>query len=223
MTSKAFIPAALLTLLPLAAFAQTGETSAQATNQGGPMVVERVYNGFLVEPDVKITEVDKRTSELVGAHAGWVFGEQFLIGGGGYVLANPTRDRRMGYGGLVVAWLARPHDSIGFSVKGLVGAGGSDLFSTRTELVRAPGLHEMHGFPGSGPIDVDRYIPTTFRVRRNQAFFVAEPEADLLVRFSRMLRLTVGAGYRFTGQRRGSGNGLDGAVGTIGLQLGWLN
>src|SRR4051794_2483931 len=33
----------------------------------GPMTVERVKSGFLVEPEVKVTKFDHRTSELVGA------------------------------------------------------------------------------------------------------------------------------------------------------------
>ena len=38
--------------------------SAQPT---GPMTVERIHSGCLAAPEVKVTEIDHKTSELVGA------------------------------------------------------------------------------------------------------------------------------------------------------------
>ena len=67
------LAASLVLLAPLTAAAQ-----------GGPMIVERVENGFLASPDVKVTDVDHKTSELVGGYAGWVFDQTVFVGGGGY-------------------------------------------------------------------------------------------------------------------------------------------
>jgi len=102
------------------------------------MIIERIHSGFLVAPDVKVTEVDKKTSELVGGYAGWVTDDTFFIGGGGYWLANQSHDREMAYGGLVVQWLAHTSNRFGYSAKGLVGAGRATLSSPLPQiLVRA--------------------------------------------------------------------------------------
>jgi hypothetical protein len=75
-------------------------------------------------------------------------------------------------------------------------------------------------------LDRGRLVRDRFRI--DKSFLVAAPEVDALVRFSKHLRLAVGASYRFTGSarrrngffdRRG-GPGLDGASGSIGLQIG---
>jgi len=152
--------------------------------------------------------VDGRTSELVGAYGGRITDDTFFIGGGGYWMANQSRDREMAYGGLVVQWLTRTSAPLGFSVKGLVGGGSSTLVRTITTVIdprqlRALGLR----------------APDT-RIRTHQAFFVAKPEADLLVRLTRHMRLTVGAGYRLIAADRGGDARLRGAVGTLGLQIG---
>jgi hypothetical protein len=204
---KAIGAALALCLLPIAASAQTGaaldRSSADQPSQG-PMIVERVHNGFLVVPEYKFTEVDKRSAGLAGAYAGVVIDEHFFVGGGGYVLTTERRGREMAYGGLVLGWLGG-NDTFGYSAKTLLGGGSAESF-----FVAAPG----------------RFPTEPFRVR--QSFFVAEPEVDLLIHFSDHVGLAVGAGYRFTGSDRygrdiGFGipdSRLSGAVGSIGLQIG---
>ena len=189
-----------LCLLPLAAAAQTPSSQ-------GPMVVEEVHNGFLIAPDFKYTEVDKRSSSLAGGYAGLVFDEHFFVGGGAYVLANNTRGRELAYGGLVLQWLGGGSDTFGFSAKTLLGGGRAESSGTVQVLDRG------------------RVISQPFR--SNQAFLVAEPELDALIRITRHLRLAVGAGYRFTGAARSrdffdipSRGRLDGAVGSVALQIG---
>ena len=75
-------------LVPLSAAAQPGSVATPRTQ--GPMIVEPIHSGFLAAPDVKVTEVDRRTSELVGGYAGWVTDDTFFVGGGGYWLAIGT-------------------------------------------------------------------------------------------------------------------------------------
>src|SRR3954451_89976 len=58
-----------------------------------------------VAPDLKITEIEGRTSGLAGGYAGVVIDEHFFIGGGAYVLATDTRGRDMAYGGLILQWM----------------------------------------------------------------------------------------------------------------------
>ena len=216
MSTKTWAQALALTLLPLTAAAQTSESLAgeqpQPANAQGPMVIERIDNGFIIEPDVKVTRFDNHTSELVGASGGWVLEKTFFIGGGGYGLVNPHNDRRLGYGGVVAQWLVNADGPVGFSVKGLFGGGASTVTSSITELIRVPTPR------GAAP----QFAPTTVRFRDHQGFVVAEPEVDLLFRLSSRVRITAGAGYRFTGQDRRSFDGthLNGAVGTFGVQIG---
>jgi hypothetical protein len=205
----------MLCLLPIAASAQTAAGGAAPSTSQGPMIVERIHSGFLVAPDVKVTEVDKKTSELVGGYAGWVADETIFIGGGGYWLANNSREREMAYGGLVVQWLAHANDRVGFSAKGLVGAGRATLASPASDLI-------ARGDPRGriDPADPRRTVLTNTVVRFREDFFVAEPEIDLLLRLTQHLRLTAGAGYRFTGGERRDDSRLRGAVGSVGLQIG---
>src|SRR5262245_20059814 len=108
------LPAAVVfSLVPLLAYAQT----PQGQRTQGPMIVERVQSGFLVAPEVKVTEFDHRTSELVGAYGGWLSQEMFFIGGGGYWLANRSSDRELGYGGLIIGILPRTEGAIGFGAR----------------------------------------------------------------------------------------------------------
>jgi hypothetical protein len=190
--------ALILCLLPMAASAQTS---------AGPMIVEEVHNGFLVAPDFKITEIDRKTSGLAGGYAGFVIAEQFFIGGGAYVLASDRHDRDLAYGGLVLQWFGRGGERFGFSAKTLLGGGRSESWDTIQVLDRG------------------RLINDRFRVR--QDFFVAEPEVGVRIGLVSHIHLTAGAGYRFTGSARGRNGffdggrtGLNGAVGSIGLQIG---
>ena len=181
----------LLSLIPMAAAAQSGGPSADAQAGQGPMIVERVKSGFLVAPEIKVTRVDRKTSELVGAYAGWLHDQSFFIGGGGYWLANRSRDREMAYGGVVVGWLAAIDRPIGFGAKVLIGGGRATSTGSSADFFdpRDDGPHVL-GAP-------------VVNVRVRQKFFVAEPEANLLLNFSKKVRLAAGVGYRFIRTERG--------------------
>ena len=55
---------------------------------------------------------------------------------------------------------------------------------------------------------------------RREGFFVAEPEANLLVNLTRHLRLTAGVGYRLIGGARSADDRLRGVSGGVALQIG---
>jgi hypothetical protein len=173
-----------LWLLPAAASAQTVSTAPDLATveqiTQGPMKVERIRNGFLAAPDFKITDFDHKTSGLVGGYAGVVFAESFFIGGGGYGLVTDTNNRSLGYGGFLMQWFGRTSETVGFSGKMLIGWGEADT---------------TEGFTV-----VDNRGRTSVQTARvHQDFYVFEPEVNGLVRLSRNVRLTGGAGYRFTG------------------------
>lgn len=188
------------------------------------MTVERMHNGFYAAGDVKITDVDKHTSELVGGQAGWVFDDALFVGGGGYWLANGSRDREMAYGGLVVQWQARPKERVGYGVKGLIGGGEATLAQTITFPNIFVDTREFGFDPRrmQTPMnDVIRnaalLIPTKLRFREN--FFVAEPEATVSVKLLEHLKLTGGVGYRFVATGDRVDNRLRGATGSVGFQI----
>ena len=210
--TRACITCLVVWLLPIAATAQT-------TPSQGPMIVERVHNGFLVAPDFKITEVDGKTSELAGGYAGVLTGDKIFIGGGGYWLANQSSDREMAYGGLIVQWLARTDERFGFSARGLVGGGRATLSSSLSDILKmSDGDRRSLGRINQDDLNRSRLVDS--RIRFREEFFVAEPEVGLLVRLSKRMRLTGGAGYRFTAGEGRNDNRLYSAVGSVGLQIG---
>ncbi|MBI3403506.1 MAG: hypothetical protein HY048_19005 [Acidobacteria bacterium] len=211
----------ILSLFCAPAFAiaqQAGASTAQPIGTQGPMTVERMHTGFLITPGVKITDVARTTSELVGGSAGWVTDRTFFIGAGGYWLANQSSTRKMGYGGLVVQWLARTDERVGFSVKGLFGAGAATVPGTATQVLFPPNYpfgpdgHMLTGDPLMHP------TMTTTTVRLRQEFFVAEPEANLTLRLTKRVRLAGGVGYRAVSRDHRDGTQLSGVTGTVGLQ-----
>ena len=203
-------------LLPLAASAQPGGGPGTPASQG-PMIVERVHSGLLVAPDFKITDFDKRASELAGGYAGWLTDETFFIGGGGYWLANQARDRKMAYGGLVVQWLTRGNRRTAFAAKGLIGGGRATLGTTGSQ---AFDLRDVRGLQFDQR-DLDRFARGlgNSRVRFREDFFVAEPEVDVAIRLTRRLRLAAGAGYRFTVTEGRDDRRFSGATGSLALQI----
>jgi hypothetical protein len=186
-----------------------------------------MHSGFVVAPDVKVTEVDNKTSALAGGYAGWLTDDALFIGGGGYWLANQTSDRKMAYGGLVVQWLARTDRTIGFGAKGLVGGGQATLGSTLPQLLGGPvppttRLPDLFNDPRLSRFrnDIDRlFRGGDTRVRFREGFFVAEPEVDVVVRLTRQLRLTGGVGYRLIASDDLDDRRLRGATGSVALQI----
>lgn len=214
----------------MSAFAQPAAAPVQPAT--GQLTIERVEQGFVVAPDARITEVDGRTAALAGGYAGWMTDRTWLIGAGGYWLANNHDDLQMAYGGMVAEWLARSDQRIGFGVRGLVGGGRATLGSTVGEYfgdggviglpVRMPRLiqaarqmHRGRDWDGRTPsIDAD----TPLLVR--EYFFVVEPQASVVWHFARWARLDVGVGYRLTSGAGALDEDLRGASASVAVQFG---
>jgi len=210
---RIFTAAVVLSLLPISASAQTSDGAAldlaAAQASQGPMTVERIHNGFLAAPEFKITDFDHKTSGLAGGYAGVVFADAFFIGGGGYGLVTDTKNRSLGYGGLILQWFGRTNETFGFSGRMLMGWG------------TAESLQPFQVVDNRGRVSVQS-------ARVHQDFYVFEPEVNGLVRFSEHMRLTGGAGYRFTGHGWYNHNYYDypghnspsGWTASVGLQFG---
>jgi len=162
-------------LLAAGMFLGHGASSAQETLMGGDL-----RHGGFGAPVVKFTQIDDRFGVLVGGRGGWIINGSFVVGAGGYGLANldnfehvtnPAGDRgrlAMGYGGLELTYVVRPDELVHFSLGALIGAGG---------VVWNPQGQ-------SGKQDDD-------------AFFIAEPELDVVLNVTTFMRAALGVSYRF--------------------------
>src|SRR5436190_126376 len=135
------------------AVSASDESVAQLPGTQGPMTLERVHSGWAITPDFKVTDFDGATKSLAGAYGGWVYDNTLLIGAGGYWMTNGSRDRDLQYGGAVVEWLQHADRALGFSVRGLVGWGTSELPGTVLRIVQPSPRSDRDGrrLPSGAP------------------------------------------------------------------------
>lgn len=169
--------------------------------------VSPTEDGFMIAPDYRVTEINHETAQFVGAYGGYVFDGQFLVGGGGYWQTQSIQGERIAYAGPVVEWRAFRSKTFGLNFHGLVGGGWRDLDDSYFARFDRPGI-DRRALP-----------PERFRTLlygfHNDPFFVAEPEAQFVVRLGSSVRVQAGAGYRAT-----SVDSLSGASGSVSVQFG---
>jgi hypothetical protein len=219
---------AVLAAAPAPVQAQERQPAAPPDPQASTMQVTPLKRGWLVAPDVKITRVDDEAATLVGGYVGWVTDGAFLVGAGGYWLADGSDNREMAYGGLVLEWLARTDRRIGFGARTLLGGGTATIGFSYAELLgpMAPVAfvgppvrfgHHGGGRPGHG-FDPGDLTGRTWRVGEN--FLVAEPQANVLLTVTDWMRIDAGVGYRLIGGTSLLDDRLGGVSGTIAVQFG---
>ena len=235
---RTIIVAIAALLVASVAFAQNAQNTPAPAS--GPLVLEQIHDGWALAPDVKVTSVDTRTGELVGAYGGRVFDGSLLIGGAGYWLANDRRDSKLAYGGVVVGWQSPEVGRIRFGARALVGGGSGTLGVTIPSGVPIP---QPFGGPGDIRFGVDprgtdprATTPTTTappvstrpqpaiqsaRLLARDDFFVVEPTASVGVRLASRLGLSCGVGYRQTTRGRFLGDRLSGPSANLAIQFGW--
>ena len=184
-----------------------GPTAPRAIRPAGPVGFAESddEDGFVIAPDFRVSEIDHQAGTLAGAYGGYVFAGRVLIGGGGYWQTNTTNGGRIAYGGPVIEWRLFASRVIGFNLHGLVGGGQWHV----DEFLPYPQPLDRHGMMG------DPRFNTIHYGHFNEDFFVAEPEAQMVIRFGDHVRLQAGAGYRAT-----STSGLSGASGSVSVQIG---
>jgi hypothetical protein len=192
-------------------------------------VVERIESGFVLAPEVRVTEIDDRTATLVGGYGGWLTDRTILIGAGGYWLANGD-GRELAYGGAVVEWAVRGRERIGFAVRGLVGVGRAtlesslfgDLGDRDIDVPRLFGRFGRRGqsFGHGGDLRIPVVGGSGFTVRVEDTFLVAEPQVTFIWNAADWMRLNIGAGYRVVGATDWFGDRLNGASGSVSVQFG---
>lgn len=198
--TKAPIIAMLVLLLPMGALAQT----AQA-----PLVLERLHSPFVVAPDYKITDLDGNTGQLAGAYAGRLLDNALFIGGGVYWLVDGDHGEEMRYGGLILGWSMPAGSVIRFGARGLVGFGTATL-GTGVEL------------RGGDPRPRTRQVPgQSVRFLARDDFFVFEPQLNATVLVIPHVGVELGGGYRVSGATDALEDRLNGATGSVAVQLTW--
>jgi hypothetical protein len=195
----------------------------------GPMTVEHLHSGFYGGGDVKVTDFNHHTSELIGGQAGWVIDDAFFIGGAGYGMVNGGRDDELWYGGLVLQWMVPVGGRVRVGAKALIG--GGEATTTQSSRIYA----DVNFDPRTMGTDPRRLQSTINDIARNAAslrpiayrynegFFVFEPEATASVRVAGPVHLTAGISYRLTSSYYLYGyytdSDLGGLTGTFGFRI----
>lgn len=158
--------------------------STAFAQQDQTLVGNRVTFGGFGGPVVKVSPVSGETGLLVGGRGGWIIklnpSSSFVIGGGGYGLANDIKAKNIiingeqqylsvGYGGLELEYVEGSDKLIHFSIQSLIGAGGAGY------------RNKNHG-----------------ETSNTDAFFVWEPGVNVLLNVTHFFRVGAGAGYRLT-------------------------
>jgi hypothetical protein len=211
--------------MPAAAYAQE---PLAVPPPASTMTIERVEHGVVYVPDTRITEVDGHTSTLVGGYIGLMTDRTWVMGGGGYWLANQDDDLEMWYGGLVVDYLARREQRIGFGIRGLIGGGHATLGTTAgeylgvTQPVGRPTPHPFSGARMRHPGQGGPFVPLTpdTPLIASEYFFVIEPTASVIWHLTDWARLDIGAGYRLTAGAGPLDEDLRGPSASIAVQFG---
>jgi PEGA domain-containing protein len=164
-------------------------------------------DGFMIAPDYRIADINHHAAHLLGAYGGYVFGGQFLVGAGGYWQVDSTDGLRIAYGGPVFEWRVFPDKAVGVNLHGLIGGGWRYADDSYFANFGRPRV-DHRGVP-NGRFNT---LPYGFY---DDAFFVAEPEAQVVVRLASWVRLQGGVGYRAT-----SSDNTNGASGSVSVQFG---
>ena len=213
--------------------ASTASAQTAPAPAGGPLVLERIHDGWVLAPDFKVTRFDDRTGQLAGAYGGRVIESTVLVGGAGYWLANGERDFKLGYGGLVVGLQSPEFGIVRFDGRALVGGGRATLgfdvsplqATQRTGGAPLGDIRFGSTAPGGrGTATGPSIAPApgrTFRIVGRDDFFVFEPQAGISARFAKGVGMSCGVSYRATAGTDVLRNRLNGPSANVAVQSGW--
>jgi hypothetical protein len=148
-------------------------------------------------PELKLGKVNNEMSLLLGGKGGWIIGHKFVLGGGGYGLTtnntfnyteniegiDSTRNLKidMGYGGILLEYIAMPKKAVHLAFPVLIGAGGAALSVKTYDKVN----------------NVNPEDWTVYDLVESSAFFVVEPGVNIELNMVKFFRLNLGASYRY--------------------------
>ena len=168
----------------------TGSFAQEQTLLGSGQITHGGFGG----PVVKYVQIKGEPGVLVGGRGGWIINHIFVLGGGGYGLANDilaytppvpavlgvdpySRYINFGYGGLEMEYIIQSDRILHFTVYTLIGAGG---ISYRDEY-----------WNGLNSIDDGNYDSPS------DAFFILEPAVNIEINVISFMRVCGGISYRF--------------------------
>jgi len=162
-------------------------------------------NGFYVAPVAKWTRMAHQDGLLMGLRGGWVLGGGLTLGLAGYGWVDEDLwdedthwdGMELGYGGLFLETILHSDRLVHLAASVTLGAGGY-----RADSLRNAGTSWRH---------------------RDYIFTAVEPELDVEVNVSRLVRLGGGISYRFIGHTQGDplrASELDGWAGSLYLKIG---
>jgi len=220
MTNKLLL--ALLTVVAAAGPAYAQQPAAPPPAQ--PMQIETIQSGFVIAPDSRFTQIDDRTATFAGAYGGYLAEKTFLVGAGGYWLANEDHDFKMAYGGAVIGWTIRCDHAFAYGARVLVGGGEATLSSSYAQLLNIPdgtvvSTRDVARF-GSRHGSVNSGISSSTRVIVTDDFFITEPQANVLWRLTDWMRIDLGVSYRVIAASDFMDSRLRGFGGTVAIRFG---
>jgi len=207
-----------LFLLPLLCHAQ--EDQKPRTLFGGD---QKVSHGGWGAPSAMYTRIMDTDALLVGGRAGWLINHRVTIGLAGYGLTTALPNSKyddhlqglgdslargsqfeMGYGGLLIEPIIAYRSPVHVRLPILIGVGGCGYqYSSRS------------------PIEVDY---ANYRDLA-QAFLVVEPGVDLEINVVPLVRLALGASYRYTSELdlpATPKDALQGMNASFTIKVGWF-
>lgn len=168
---KSFAVLFLILVASIPAWSQSEETLLEG----------KIESGGFGGPVLKVGPVNGETGVFVGGRGGWIINRTFIIGGGGYGLANnvgalvPSSSGEtlvgFGYGGLELEYIPASYRLVNASFLLLVGGGGV--------MYRRPGT-DLNGDHQTG-----------------DAVFVLEPQVSVTLNVIQWMRVGASLSYRY--------------------------
>ncbi len=160
-----------------------------ALAQDHTLLGNKLESGGYGAPIVKLTVLDGQMAVLVGGYGGWLINHCFLIGGGGYGLANsievpqaqldiypsyslPIQKIKFSYGGLFLEYIGNSSRLVHYSLSTLIGSGNIGY--------RYYNYYQFDPFTNS-----------------EGNFFIIEPAINIELNITVFFRINCGVGYRF--------------------------
>jgi len=176
----------LVLLIPFSAFAEEKTLVGDKVDHGG-------YGG----PVLKFRSLGGDLGVIVGGRGGWIINHTFVIGGGGYGLANDITidgdDLQMDYGGFEIEYIWRSDSVVHFTIHTGIGWGKVEMLD-------------------------GEYV--------SDKFFYIEPTFNGEVNIMSWFRINAGVGYFWVDNIQGmpglSSSDVRGITGTIVFKFGWF-
>ncbi len=151
--------------------------AVSASAQEETLLDTEIESGGFGAPVVKLTQINDEVGILAGVRGGWIINRRLSIGAGGYGLANSidagvttpdTLELEFGYGGLELEFIGFSDRLFHYTFTALIGGGSVSFRDTE-----------------GNESDI-----------KSDAFFVAEPTANVVLNVTSFFRIALGAGYR---------------------------